>query len=527
VKPVTKRTLASLVAEQIKSDIVQGRLQASHKLPSEGELCATLDVGRPTLREALRILEGQGWIQIRFSAGAYVSDPGKVADRMAAHHNRESLLDFAGLELQQLREEGRDVGDAVIDRLQRLKADGTARQVEEFFEELAELPMAPGFGFVEPDDLGDIEAERPAGAGIRPRPVDEGEARTRIRGGFLGRCIGNLMGSPLQGWSPEAIEKYLLATGTYPLNGYVPYAAAEAARGEYTIYMGTDESPRNGTRVLHRDEEAGEALLGHTVLGLRTLRRCGPDFSTEDVGVDWLSALPYEQALTAERQAYGNLVRGLTPPATARSLNPFREWIGALVRADVYGYVCPGDPARAAALAWRDARLSHTKNGIYGSLFVAAAIAAAFTEDSAEGVVETGLACLPRRSRMAVLVGGLLAAKRGGADWKTALRDALAPYRDYRRPHALPSTARLVVGLLYGRLAFRETVCQTVMAGGDTDCTGAAAGSIAGIRVGVDGLPADLREPVGDRVLTPVLGYNDVSIRTVVDRVCEMAFHVK
>ncbi len=420
MKPVTKRTLASLVAEQIKSDIVQGKLQASHKLPSEGELCTTLDVGRPTLREALRILEGQGWIQIKFSAGAYVVDPERVADRMAAHHNREDLLDFAGLELQQLREEGREVSDAVTEQLQRLKADGTVRQIEEFYEHIAALPMSPSFAHVEPDSLADIEAERPAGAGAGRRSVPEAEVRSRIRGGFLGRCIGTLVGTPLQGWTAGAIEKYLLAAGTYPLNGYVPYAAAEAARGEFSIFAGPADSLANGTRVLHRDAEAGEALLGHTVLGLKTLRRCGFDFTTEDVGADWLSSLPYGRSLTAERQAYANLVRGVSPPGTATFFNPFREWIGALVRADVYGYVCPGDPSRASALAWRDARLSHTKNGVYGAMFVAAAIAAAFTAESAEAVVAAGLAHIPRRSRMADLVGRILEAKRGGSDWTTA-----------------------------------------------------------------------------------------------------------
>ncbi len=83
--------------------------------------------------------------------------------------------------------------------------------------------------------------------------------------------------------------------------------------------------------------------------------------------------------------------------------------------------------------------------------------------------------------------------------------------------------ARLVVGLLYGGLEFRKTVCTTVMAGGDADCTGAAAGSIAGIRAGSGGLPPDLLEPVGDRMQTPVLEYHDVPIQTVVDQICAVA----
>ncbi|GAA3501272.1 hypothetical protein GCM10019016_083790 [Streptomyces prasinosporus] len=53
--------------------------------------------------------------------------------------------------------------------------------------------------------------------------------------------------------------------------------------------------------------------------------------------------------------------------------------IGALIRADVHGWVSPGAPRRAAALARKDAVLSHTGNGVYGAMWAAALVAAAFT----------------------------------------------------------------------------------------------------------------------------------------------------
>src|SRR5258706_11732371 len=67
--------------------------------------------------------------------------------------------------------------------------------------------------------------------------------------------------------------------------------------------------------------------------------------------------------------------------------NPYREWVGAQIRADVYGYVNPGDPRSAATLAYQDAVLSHRANGIYGEMWAAALVAAAFTADGARAAV--------------------------------------------------------------------------------------------------------------------------------------------
>ena len=85
--------------------------------------------------------------------------------------------------------------------------------------------------------------------------------------------------------------------------------------------------------------------LNFPLLALSSWSAHGRGFTTADVARLWLDELPAGRTFTAERVAYRNLLAGVEPPETARHRNPFREWIGALIRADVYGWTNPGDPA--------------------------------------------------------------------------------------------------------------------------------------------------------------------------------------
>ncbi|MBN9593367.1 MAG: FadR family transcriptional regulator, partial [Alphaproteobacteria bacterium] len=67
--PVRVPKAAELIADVIRRQIVVGELKEGEPLPAEALLMAQFKVSRPTLREAFRILETDGLIQVRRVAG--------------------------------------------------------------------------------------------------------------------------------------------------------------------------------------------------------------------------------------------------------------------------------------------------------------------------------------------------------------------------------------------------------------------------------------------------------------------------
>lgn len=74
LKPVNRSTLGEQVALQIIQLIAKRKWPPGYRIPSEADLCATLQVGRSTIREALRSLAFVGIIRIVNGGGSYVSD---------------------------------------------------------------------------------------------------------------------------------------------------------------------------------------------------------------------------------------------------------------------------------------------------------------------------------------------------------------------------------------------------------------------------------------------------------------------
>jgi hypothetical protein len=260
-----------------------------------------------------------------------------------------------------------------------------------------------------------------------------------------------------------------------------------------------------------------------SALGLHILETHGFGFGPREVAAEWLDHLPFTRTYTAERVAYRNLVQGLVPPETATYRNPYREWIGAQIRADIWGYVSPGSPRQAATLAFRDAVVSHTANGLYGEMWSAALIAACFTAADLADALAISLEHIPPRSRLAEALRHVLDLHGSGLGWLEA-RDAIeARYGHYSWVHAIPNAAVVAAGLLWGDGDYARSVGLVVQAGWDTDSNGATAGSAVGALHGARALPPAWVEPLGDLVHSAIFGFDNSRISDLAERTLRLA----
>jgi DNA-binding FadR family transcriptional regulator len=92
--PVRVRKTGELVAERLRKQIARGTLPIGHQLPREEELTAAFGIARTTLREALRVLESQGLIEIKRGRGG-----GGIVTMPSLDHLSEALAVI--LQLQQ------------------------------------------------------------------------------------------------------------------------------------------------------------------------------------------------------------------------------------------------------------------------------------------------------------------------------------------------------------------------------------------------------------------------------------------
>ena len=427
------------------------------------------------------------------------------------------------LEWRQAMDEGREVEDLwEICRwaAKRAEQEDCAGIALELRKKLLDAPVRAEYPYDEPSGLAGILEARSQTPPQLPKP-DEAALPDRIAGAWAGRISGCLLGKPVEGMRSETLVPLLRRSANYPMDRYIMRRdfddAVPALLGDRLHSCWADTLD---------DCAPADDDTNYTVLALKLVKTYGPDFRPNDVLEGWLSWLPMFAACTAERAAYRNAAMGMYAPETALFCNPYREWIGAQIRGDFFGYLNPGNPERAAEMAWRDASISHVKNGIYGEMFASAMIAAAASAGDTEEVIRAGLSQIPENCRLARAVEDVLSWRRKGVSAKEAIKYIHAHW-DEHNPHdwchTISNAMIVTMALLYGEQDFGKSVCLAVQSAFDTDCNGATVGSVLGMRNGFAALPSEWYEPIGDKLATSIFGVGTVKLSDMAKKTLAVA----
>lgn len=335
----------------------------------------------------------------------------------------------------------------------------------------------------------------------------------RVYAGLLGKIIGVRHGAPIESWSAERIRRVY-----GEISGYLV---------DYDDFAADDDI--NGTLFLTR------ALGDYD---------CSRDMGADRVGLTLLNYAPRERGffwwggygVSTEHTAYANLRAGIMPPLSGsieQNGTEIAEQIGGQIFIEGWGLVAPGSPSLAASLASKAASATHGGNGVYGGVFVAACVSAAFLGGDVRAIVDTALTMIPADSAYARMVRDVLAfADSHPQDWRECFDFVRLNYGYDRYPgvcHIIPNAAVVVLSLAYGRGSFSDSINIANMCGWDTDCNVANVGAIIGVLVGVEGIDKERWvDPIHDFVAaSSVMGsLNIQDLPSWADYIAELGYRL-
>ncbi|MFE2480297.1 ADP-ribosylglycohydrolase family protein [Streptomyces sp. NPDC059389] len=323
----------------------------------------------------------------------------------------------------------------------------------------------------------------------------------RAAGCLVGAAVGDALGGPVEGWSPDQIVERHGGR----VHGVVgPWHEDWRTARPIAPYHKGDGHVTDDTLMTHalvrvyeavRDHLDAYAVAEHLVPDLMTNPRWIPELESE--------ALPLQRIFLAEKWIVSRLHYGHVDPREAGSGNIVN--CGAAMYMAPVGIVNAGNPAGAYAEALDIAGAHQSSYGREAAGVFAAAVAAACVPGAtATSVVDTALALAKDGTRDAIAAVCETAARH--RDFESALaplRAAVAPYDsvgpDYRAPslgarrpsrlHAIEELPIALGMLVVADGAYEGSVLGAVNYGRDCDSTATMAGAISGALAGVGAVP--------------------------------------
>lgn len=443
------------------------------------------------------------------------------------HNNADGLNRYPSdlmAEYQQSLEEGIDIEKykSLFEAVSSLEqGDIKTRMSDIIYELVVNAKMQPDYKYNEPSKLNEIKALRKPHSFESAMPDDE-TLRKKLLGAWMGRACGCLLGKPIEGIRSDELIPFLKETDNYPMHRYILSSdITDETCSHYKFHL------KNKPYADIVDGMPVDDDTNYVVLAQKIIEDYGRDFDSENVATAWMKYQSIYSYFTAERIAYVNFMNCIEPPASAMYKNVCREWIGAQIRGDYFGYINPGNPEEAAEMAFKDARISHIKNGIYGEMFVSAMIATAAVTDNIEDIILSGLSQIPSTSRLYEAVMQIFDGYKNGVtvdECFDIIHSAYDEHTDHGWCHTISNAMIVAAALLYGDGDFGKSVCCAVGMAFDTDCNGATVGSILGMRNSIDGIDEYWKKPVNGKIHTSIFGVGTVDIEKSVKKTLE---HIK
>ncbi|MFB6559784.1 ADP-ribosylglycohydrolase family protein [Streptomyces sp. NPDC056400] len=332
----------------------------------------------------------------------------------------------------------------------------------------------------------------------------------RARGALVGAAVGDALGGPVEGWTPDQIVERHGGR----VHGIVgPWHEDWRTARPIAPYHKGDGHVTDDTLMTHalvrvyeavRDHLDAYAIAEHLVPDLMSTPRWIPELEAE--------ALPLQRIFLAEKWIVTRLHYAHVDPREAGSGNIVN--CGAAMYMAPVGIANAGNPAGAYAEALDIAGAHQSSYGREAAgVFAAAVAAACLPGATAASVVDTALSLAKDGTREAIAAVREVAA--GHRDFESALaplRAAVTPYDsvgpdyrspslDARRPSRLHAIEELPVALgmlLVADGRYETAVLGAVNYGRDCDSIATMAGAIAGALGGEAAVPAAWAKQVAE-----------------------------
>lgn len=424
-------------------------------------------------------------------------------------------------EYQQSIEEGLDV-EQYKDLFEAVAAlepgEYKTKLSDVIFEMVINSKIRSDYKYNEPVTLDEIKALRKEHK-FEEKIPDAETLRKKLLGAWTGRACGCLLGKPVECIRSDELIPLLKETGNYPMHRYILSTdITDEVCSHYKFHL-KNKSYADTVDGMPVDDDTN-----YVVLAQKIIEDYSRNFESKDVATAWMKYQSVFSYFTAERVAFVNFINCILPPASAMYKNVCREWIGAQIRGDYFGYINPGKPEKAAEMAYRDAVISHVKNGVYGEMFASAMIACAAVTDSIEDIILGGLAQIPSTSRLYEAVMKILDGYKNGMtvdECFDVIHAAYDEHTDHGWCHTISNAMIVTAALLYGEGDFGKSICCAVGMAFDTDCNGATVGSILGMRNTIDGIDEYWKKPINGKIHTSIFGVETVNIEAAVDKTIE------